>query len=341
MNLELSPEQHELASAARRYLEDEMPINPASPPSAQELPKQWPELADLGWFGLAVPEARGGSGGSLVEQAVLFRELGRGLAPGPWLGTVLGIEVARRAARDELAAGLMTGKTTARLAEPWRYPASAIRRDTVSGRFRVVDYPAADWLVYFAPNGAALVRRAESHAGGASRTLAGPDPSVAVELTIVGGAEPEAVVTGPDALQIATRGQVLASALLVGILEATRDASVKYTSEREQFGRPIGSFQAVKHRCADMAVRAEAAQSLLWLASLAVAEGRSDAGRLAASLKALASDYALQSAHDNVQNHGGMGFTAECSAHLYVKRALALAVTLGSPESLYADVSRL
>jgi alkylation response protein AidB-like acyl-CoA dehydrogenase len=340
VNLEPTAEQAELAAAARQFLVAEAPIVPADPPPSDTLPATWSATAELGWLGVGVPEHGGGTGGSLVEQSLLFRELGRGLAAGPWLGTVLGVQVARRAARDEIAASLIAGKTTARLAEPWRYPASSVRRDTVNGRFRVTEYPDADWVVFLTPAGAALVKKADAHAGGTARTLEGPDRSVACELAIVGGAPPEAVVTGPDAAAVVTHGQILAAAMLVGILEATRDVSVAYVSTREQFGKPIGSFQAVKHRCADMAVRAEAAGSLLWLACLSQANNRPEAQRLAFSVKALASDYAVQSAHDNVQNHGGMGFTAECSAHRYLKRALALSVTLGSSESLYAEVSR-
>ncbi|MGH9172293.1 MAG: acyl-CoA dehydrogenase family protein [Acidimicrobiales bacterium] len=340
MNLEPTPEQGEVAKSARRFFEAETPASSAGIPDGHVLPPTWSATAQLGWLGIGVPEHGGGGGGSLPEQALLFREIGRGLAPGPWLGTVLAVQVARRAARDEIAADLMAGKATARLAEPWRYPASSIRRDSVSGRFRVTEFPLAEWVAFLVPGGAALVRRAEANAGASARTLEGPDPAIPVELTIVGGAQPEAVVIGPDAYDIVTQGRILAAAMLVGILEATRDASVSYAKQREQFGKPIGVFQAVKHRCADMAVRAEAAGSLLWVACLSAAAARRDAQVLAAGLKALASEYAVQSAHDNVQNHGGIGFTAECPAHRFVKRALALSVTLGSPEELHAEVAR-
>jgi alkylation response protein AidB-like acyl-CoA dehydrogenase len=195
-----------------------------------------------------------------------------------------------------------------------------------------------------------------------ARVLPAPDPSVPVALAHLSDVPVQVALDSSDrAEMIRARGQVLAAALLVGILEAVRDLSVTYVSARQQFGKPIGSFQAVKHRCADMAVRAEAAGSLLWLAALSVqsaeldaapgalpgsgrrADGdvdRSGALRLAASVKALASEYAVASAHDNVQNHGGMGFTAECSAHLYVKRALAWSATLGSPDTLLSEVAR-
>jgi len=99
---------------------------------------------------------------------------------------------------------------------------------------------------------------------------------------------------------------------------------------RQQFGRPIGSFQAVKHRCADMAVRAEVARSLTTFAAVALAEGEETAPRHVAAAKVLATDAALANAADNVQNHGGMGFTWEADAHLYLKRAWLLEHALGT-----------
>jgi alkylation response protein AidB-like acyl-CoA dehydrogenase len=232
----------------------------------------------------------------------------------------------------------MSGSETASLAEPWRDPEAVVGPTGVSGTFRMVD-GSPNWVTVLAPAGAALVTVENLYGKSVRRELADADPSVWVQL-VTGTFDPAVVAGGSDAAAIVATGRVLAAAMLVGVLEATRDASVSYVSVREQFGKPIGAFQAVKHRCADMAVRAEAAGSLLWLAALTLAGSQPEASRLAAGVKALASEYALQSAHDNVQNHGGMGFTAECSAHLYVKRALTLSVTLGSPDNLLAEVAR-
>lgn len=362
MNLHPTVEQRELAAAARRFLAAELPVARlerhagTGRGAGTRTGAAWQKMAQLGWLATGVPITHGGAGGFLVDQATLFRELGRSLAPGPLLGTTLGITVAALAGRDDLARSLMAGETTAGLAEPWRDPSALVASGSgVSGRFRVLDADDATLVTVVTPAGACLVT-----AGAVSltaRPLPAPDPSVPVSLADLDGLPAEAVVdSAADAPTIVARGQVLAAALLVGILEAVRDLSVAYSSTREQFGRPIGSFQAVKHRCADMAVRAEAAGSLMWLAALSLdkAEGaglsvvaggdgagaRSEARRLAASAKALASEYAVVSAHDNVQNHGGMGFTAECSAHLYAKRALEWSVTLGTPEILLAEVAR-
>jgi alkylation response protein AidB-like acyl-CoA dehydrogenase len=114
------------------------------------------------------------------------------------------------------------------------------------------------------------------------------------------------------------------------VAERTLEMSVEYGKVRQQFGRPIGSFQAVKHRCADMAVRAEVARSLTTYAAVALRDGEADATRHVRAAKALAADAALVNAGDNVQNHGGMGFTWESDAHLYLKRAWVLEHAFGT-----------
>lgn len=373
MNLDPTPEQLELATAARRFLAAELPLTRLRDPRADSngaghagvgdgartgdagASTAWPKMAQLGWFAIGVGVDDGGAGGSLADQALLFRELGRSLAPGPLLGTALGAQVAVLSGRGDLATSLMAGETVAALAEPWRDASAAVSSSAgVTGRFRVLDNDEADHVAVLTPQAACLVTSGVVRS--TARRLPAPDPFVGVSLAQLDEVAAEAVLDSPEhAAAIVARGQVLTAALLVGILEAVRDLSVAHASTRQQFGKPIGSFQAVKHRCADMAVRAEAAGSLLWLAALSLerTEGgmspgaagggdmeRSEALRLAASVKALASEYAVASAHDNVQNHGGMGFTAECSAHLYVKRALEWSVTLGSPEMLLAEVAR-
>jgi alkylation response protein AidB-like acyl-CoA dehydrogenase len=336
MNLMPTAEQEALAGAAARFLA-------GGAAGAGAGAGAWSDMADLGWFGIGLPPELGGAGGSLADQVLLFRELGRGLAPGPLLGTVLGARLAAFARRDPLARSMIDGEVTAALAEPWRDPSASISGNRVSGRFRVLELDDADLVMFLAPDGVALVNAQALRRHASIHPLDGPDPSVPVSLAEVADSSAlttEVVVTGPPAVELGARGRAVAAALLVGILEACRDMSVAYVKSREQFGKPIGSFQAVKHRCADMAVRAESAGSLLFLAALSLEDGLPDADRLVSSAKALASEYAVQSAHDNVQNHGGVGFTAECPAHLYAKRALAWSVTLGSPDVLFAEVAR-
>jgi alkylation response protein AidB-like acyl-CoA dehydrogenase len=122
---------------------------------------------------------------------------------------------------------------------------------------------------------------------------------------------------------------VLVAAEAVGVAERTLEMSVAHAKVRQQFGRPIGSFQAVKHRCADMAVRAEVARSVTTFAAIAVRDGDPAAGHHVHVAKVLATAGALANATDNVQNHGGMGYTWEGDAHLYLKRAWILEHLLG------------
>jgi alkylation response protein AidB-like acyl-CoA dehydrogenase len=123
---------------------------------------------------------------------------------------------------------------------------------------------------------------------------------------------------------------VLSCAEAVGGIARTVEMSVEYAKVRHQFGKPIGSFQAVKHRCADMAVRAEVARSATTYATVAVRDGAAEADFQVSVAKVLCANAYLQNTADNIQNHGGMGFTWECDAHLYAKRARAFDATVGS-----------
>ncbi len=342
MNLVPSPEQDELAASVRRFLGAQMPVEPGADRGVGVDTALWRKIADLGWLGIGLDAEAGGVGGSVVEQGLVFREIGRGLGMGPFLGSVLAASLAARSGRTDIVQAIVGGDATAQVAEPWRDKEAAIGAGEISGSFRVIDRATdanLDWVAVIGPREAALVRAESFEALAKTSPKTTVDPSMPVEIA-TGHCVPEFVLDGRDAAAVLAAGRVLVAASLVGILEASRDASVAYVCVREQFGKPIGSFQAVKHRCADMAVRAEAAATLTWFAALSLAENTPEATRLCSSAKALASEYAISSAHDNVQNHGGMGFTAECSAHLFVKRALALSVTLGSPDNLLAEVAR-
>ena len=146
------------------------------------------------------------------------------------------------------------------------------------------------------------------------------DPGVVLQQVLVTGEPPTCALTGQEAVKIGNRAMCLAAAFQCGLADATLNQSVKYLKERHQFGQPIGGFQALKHRCADMAVRTEAARSATALAILSsddAAEGRF----LASTAKVMADRAARANAAANIQNHGGIGYTWEHTAHLFVKRA--------------------
>jgi len=329
MDLTLGPEETAVRDAIRGVLAERLPlanvraVAVAEPGIDEAL---WREAGGLGWFGLGLPEAVGGAGYGAAEEMLLFIELGRALTPGPWLATVL--------AAHALAA-------TPGLVEAHR----AVLAGTL--RIALVDDPA-DALA----DGARLmgVARGVPDAGAAGgylvlgggtiRYLPAATHGLALErgpsidpTRRLGDVRFDGVAGAPlagDAAALRTLATLLAAGEAVGVAERALEDSVEYAKVRQQFGRPIGSFQAVKHRCADMAVRAEVARSLTTFAAVALAEGETAAPRLVAAAKALATDAALANAADNVQNHGGMGFTWEADAHLHIKRAWLLEHALGT-----------
>jgi len=284
----------------------------------------WATAAELGWFGLTVAEAVGGAGYGLPEAMVLFVELGRTLAPGPWLGTVVAAQAfGEGAARGDVLRGLLGGQQRVALID------DADDRLGTAGQAdgdvaNVVDGSVATGLLVL---GTRSVRFVEA---GRATIAAHPciDPTRRLARVRFERAAAEVLGAGAEALRL--RAAVLAAAEAAGVAERTLEMSVAYAKVREQFGRPIGSFQAIKHRCADMAVRAEVARSAVTYAAVAVAEDLAEAPLAVHIAKALATDAAIANATDNVQNHGGIGYTWEAEPHLYLKRARLLEHVAGT-----------
>jgi hypothetical protein len=256
---------------------------------------------------------------------ILFNEVGRSLAPGPWLGSVLAAHVLpdgilRKAAlRGEIPCGLAEG-------EGGDFSADGVRANgTLSG---VVDAAFAGALLVRCADAWYYVPRAGSEWRIESRRSLDPTrPLFSVSLS---GAECIKVAGGAAADRLRRAATVLACAEAVGGIERTLEMSVEYCKVRTQFDRPIGSFQAVKHRCADMAVRAEVARSATIYATICARDDTEDADHQVSVAKFLCAEAYLQNAADNIQNHGGMGFTWECDAHLYLKRAHGFDSAFGS-----------
>jgi alkylation response protein AidB-like acyl-CoA dehydrogenase len=275
----------------------------------------WKQGADLGWLALALPEQAGGVGYGITAQIALFRELGRAPAVGPFLANSLAAHAAFESGRADMVGELVDGSVRAAWAEPApggrvRYwsdgeaPGYVLARD-VSGAVRLVDAAALTTV----------------------ETVSGVDPAYRLVTAGIGQADP----LDPSLSAYLTMAmQVLTAAMLTGIAERTRDMSVQYAIDRVQYGRPIGSFQAVKHRCADMAVRAEAAWAVTSLAAVGLQESLPAAGFDAAAALSVAGNAALVNARDNVQNHGAIGFTEEHSAQRYVKRSHILISSFGT-----------
>jgi len=316
MNLTLDAEQEAIRDAIRGVLRDRMTSAHVREVMATETaldPAMWQTAGELGWLGLAVPEAKGGSGYGVAEAMLLFVELGRTVAPGPWLGSVL--------AADALASagGTQLGEVLA-----GRLRVAVIDAGTTAGEARdVVDAGAADAFLVLGADQVSWL------GAGDVVVEAAPcmDPTRRLGRVRLGKAGTSLDVAPARLRLLAT---VLAAAEAAGVAERTLETSVEYGKVREQFGKPIGSFQAIKHRCADMAVRAEVARSVVTYAAVVLDEGGADAGHHVHVAKALATEAALQNATDNVQNHGGMGYTWESDAHLFLKRARLLEHCFGS-----------
>jgi alkylation response protein AidB-like acyl-CoA dehydrogenase len=279
----------------------------------------WATAAELGIFSLGLPEEAGGAGCPVVEEALVFRALGRHLAPVGFLGSVIAARIAHLSGAKELRDAVTEGSQTVALALSARPGATHLD---------VLDLPGSAHLVYGQVGALVLAATDGRVAGERTDCL---DPST--ELTRVPVTEFPAAVDIPaaDLAGIAQLGTLLTAAMLVGIAEAARDASVAYAKERVQFGRPIGVNQAIKHPCADMAAHSEAAASLLFFAALALRDDRPDTWFQVAAAKRIATMAAFENCRANVQVHGGMGVTFEHDAHLLLTRAHLL-------DQLFGDV---
>jgi alkylation response protein AidB-like acyl-CoA dehydrogenase len=346
-------EQQQLRAAVRRFCADNFDEADVRRLMEADVPfdaKVWNRLgAELGVLGLSVPEADGGVGGSLVDQAVAVEEFGATLACGPLFGTVyLAIPalVASPAgpARDELLAQLVEGTRTAALAVADNAgafdPASVSVKaggDTVSGTVeRVVDGTAADVILVAATSSDGVGLYAVD-AGDCQRTTLTTLDLTRPQATITFTDSPARLLAGPEeAERVITHALQVGSALLaveqVGATQHLLDLAVDYAKSRLQFGRQIGSFQAIKHKLADMLVDAEHARSAAYHAVWALTDGSDDPALAVSIAQATASAALSHIAADTIQVHGGIGFTWEHQAHLYFKRATTDAALLGTAE---------
>jgi alkylation response protein AidB-like acyl-CoA dehydrogenase len=326
MDLLPTDEQTEITDTIATVLADRFPLNLLDSQDGSIDADQWRQFGELGWFSLGLAEDQGGVGYGAAEEALLFRELGKALAPGPFLAQVVAAHLAAAAgtpagiAAGENLAGLIGGEIIAGWAER-----------TGENTWLLLHQPQADVLVASDRNGLRLVGP-ESFEG--VETIPSLDP-----LTPLATARSEGGTVGdPSEGATATRAQVLLGASLAGIALATTEQSVEYGKVRHQFGQPVGGFQAVKHRCADMAARSEVAISQVYWAALCVDGSAADAPAHALAARVVANQAAISNAQVNVQNHGGIGFTWEHSAHRYVTRARLWGQLLGGLSGAQRDL---
>ena len=305
-----SPEQQQIVDSVVEFLAGSLPVSRLRPGGGAGVAlsdAQWRDIAALGWFGMGVPDGLGGVGYSLAEEMLVARELGRHVASPALMAAMVAAHVAAHANPRSLYERIASGECRVGLAKPLQ-----------GGDCHLIDAVDAELLLVCQAQGASLYERA---AFTSVVSVVPFDGSVQLERgRLLASAVPVATVASTQQ-PLPAHAAVLVAAQQVGVAEAARDLAVEYAKVREQFGHPIGSFQAVKHRCADMAMAAEAAYAQTTFAALSLQAGEVDAPFQVAVATVIAAEWALANARSGIQVHGGIGFTSECDAHWFLKRA--------------------
>jgi alkylation response protein AidB-like acyl-CoA dehydrogenase len=293
-------EQQELKRQARAWLAERYPLD-----RDWEAPQDdaWAELAELGWLGVSVAEEEGGAGLGFLEEAILFEELGYALYPGPYLATVgLALPMLGEEERAAVAAGATRWSAEVRGLVPWLDSVERVAADGASYEARGTSLPTLD-----------PTRPLGRLERGEGMPLPG-EPDVA-------------------------RARAAVACEAVGVAQRVLELGIAHASTREQFGRPIGVYQAVSHRLADTYADVELARSLAYWCAWCVAEEDEQAPAAAAAAKAFATEAAVAACERSIQVHGGTGFTWEHPLHRFYKRALWLEGFGGRPAELRAEVA--
>jgi alkylation response protein AidB-like acyl-CoA dehydrogenase len=368
MDFAFSPDQELLRKSARAFLAETM--TPATVRLLWDDPRgeheqAWKEMAQLGWLGLALSEAYGGSALGMIETAILLEEMGRVAAPGPYLPTVLAARAIEEAGNDaqkrRWLGAFAAGEARATVAFvdadlDWRPDTMGTRATrtpkgwVLSGRKQFVPWAhIADVLLVpaWTPDGLTLFLVEPAAVG---LTL---DPTPVMDLgTRLANVALDEVVVGDDAVlgasgQAGARlaallryGAVGAAAEMLGAARRCLDMAVGYAKVREQFGQPIGSFQAIRHKCAEMLLEVENSHAAVYYAAWALDAKAEDAEVAASVAKAYVGEAARKVCGEAIQVHGGIGFTWEHDLHLYFKRAKALEAMYGDAEYHREEIVR-
>ncbi|MEO6717030.1 MAG: acyl-CoA dehydrogenase [Novosphingobium sp.] len=303
-DLMLSDEQAMIAESVAQFLAGELPIERLRPGAPEEdKAKLRADMAELGWFGIGIAEEAGGIGLGLVEEMLVQKGCGQHFASPSVLASVIAAHVAQAAGDREMREALVSGEMSAALGV------------AAGGDVVAFDWAADDLLVVWNQQGAGLF---DPGSFASARSEPSLDDSLTLHRGTLGG--PRHWIDAA-AEPIGLRAEVLLAARLAGLADRACLLATEYAKMREQFGRPIGAFQAIKHRCADMFLRAETSYHLTALACLKLQAGTPDAALLVAAAKLKASHAAHENGRAAIQIHGGLGFHAECEAHWFMKRA--------------------
>jgi alkylation response protein AidB-like acyl-CoA dehydrogenase len=352
-----SEEQEMLRESARGLLEKECPstvVRRLIDDDRGYDAELWRKMAGLGWTGLVIPEAYGGANLNYVDLVLVLEEMGRMLLPSPFIWTAMVAEALKssgsEAHKEALLPKIAAGDLIATLA--WMEPSGLWSADGIAMAARkrgsgftldgvklfVNDAHIADYLLVAARTGKDITLFAiETNRAGISvtplKTMDSTRRLSEVKFEGVKAEVADVVGTIGDGWktlsEIIDKGKVMIAAEMMGGAQKVLDMTVEYAKVRVQFGRPIGSFQAVQHKCANMMIDVEGAKSAVYYAAWAVSNGVPEAPLAAALAKAAASDAYRRVSAEGIQLHGGIGFTWEHDMHLYFKRAKSSEFTFG------------
>lgn len=342
MGIGITQEQRDLVEAAGGWAARAVPPEEVrklldGAPARRGRPAYWDQLAAQGLLGLHLPEADGGGGGELLDLAVVLEELGRTALPGPYLPTTLAAALLHHAGARDLVRALATGELIGAVALG---PGSLTAVEDADGY--VLDGTAppvlagadAELLVLAAEASTGTVWLAVDAEALTVRVHESADPTrPTAEVSAQGVAVPGERLLSVDGALVRDLAGVLFAAEACGTAAWALHTAAEHARVREQFGRPIGQFQAIKHLCADMLVRCEQARALVWDAARALHEPSDVRGLVAALATGTALDAAVTCSKDCIQVLGGIGFTWEHDAHLYLRRATVARQLLGTGDS--------
>jgi len=358
VNFAFSEEQEELRRTVRAFLEQKSPeaeVRRLMDTESGNDPAIWGQMgSQLGLQGLHVPEEFGGSGYSYIELVVVLEEMGRALLCAPYFSTVVLaantlIHSGDESAKKELLPGIASGETAATLAfteENGRWDEAGITMTAKPGdgghtldgtKMFVLDGHTADVVIVAARTDAGVsLFSVAGDASGLTRTALSTMDQTRKQARLTFEGTPAKLIGsdggGWDVLaRVLDLAAVGLAAEQVGGAQFVLEMAVQYAKDRVQFGRPIGSFQAIKHKCADMLLEVESAKSAAYYAAWCAAELNDELPSVASLAKAYCSEAYFHATAENIQIHGGIGFTWEHPAHLYFKRAKSSELLFGDP----------
>jgi alkylation response protein AidB-like acyl-CoA dehydrogenase len=312
MDFRVDEDQEALRDGFRSFCQGRLPLDGLGELAKHRLDRGlWRELSEMGVFQLRLPEASGGLGLGMSEAVLVFAELGRSLAPGPLVWSHLAAGLIEGAASGEAVVGGLD------------------RMHASSDPLLIEHLDALDALLVLRPSG---VHRLDPRALRAKSVPTPLDPLTPLH-EVAELPEGERIADAADARRLRLEGGALVAAQLLGIAEATQELATAWAKSREQFGRTIGSFQAVKHLLADTFVRQELARAAAYAAGATLDHPEvGDPARAVSSAKVVAGEAALANSRACIQVYGGMGYTWEMPCHFYLKRTWVLAGLFGSGE---------